>query len=503
MSDEPLESTTSGRRVMKLYVYSGLIIVALMMLAGITMRAEQAGWASGVSAGLFYALLTLHGAGMIVGLLLCGMGALWYLMCRHIHMSAPLAALACILQVVGVIGIVIATLFGGFAALYTFLDPLPYHGTWPDWSTGLFLISMGLVCAGWVIWSLQMLGGVMRAYGGLRGAMGWDFVFFHKSFTAAGRHPPPPEAFPALLSGIDGIIAGMAGMVLMVALIVRWLDPRVKIDPLWAKNLTYFFGHTIANVIIYMLAATIYVGIPYAAGRKYHTSIVLAIAWWTSTTLTMTNYFHHMYMDFAQPHAMSFFGEWSSYMSSLPVVVVTVFSALMIVWRSRTRWGLGAIFMYSGMVGWVVGGIAAEIDATIPFNTHLHNTLWVPAHFHTYLLGGCLLFAVGWVFLLLESRSRRRTSMFFRWVICTLVFGGMAVFLAGFYAAGAMGVPRRYAGYIFTGMPIGQLFAQIATIGAAVMIIGFILLFIEGLWLRLHRLTAMPSSPQPLVESIS
>ena len=37
-----------------------------------------------------------------------------------------------------------------------------------------------------------------------------------------------------------------------------------------------------------------------------------------------------------------------------------------------------------------MGGIAALLDATIPVNFDLHDALWVPAHFHTYLLEGVL-----------------------------------------------------------------------------------------------------------------
>lgn len=493
-SPASLASTTprAGRGVMKLYVISGLIIIAIMMLVGLTMRAAQANWVPNLSIGVFYDLLTLHGAGMIVGMAVCAMGAIWYLMRRHVPLNAPLMVLAWILTMLGVVGVIIATIFGHFAGLYTFLAPLPFHGTWPSWSTGVFLISMMLVNLGWMIFSLQMLGSVIRFKGGLRQAIAWDYIWHHKEFKAAGGQPPPPEAFPAFMTGIDGLIAGMVAMLLCVALIVRWIDASVLIDPLWAKNLTYSWAHTLANLIIYMLAAAIYVSMPYATRRPYHTSAVLVIGWWTSTVLTMTNYFHHLYMDFAQPGILSYAGELSSYMSAIPVTAVTVFSAFILVWRSGMRWTLGAIFLYTGLIGWVVGGIGAEIDASVPFNVHLHNTLWVPAHFHTYLLGGCLLFVLGWVFLLLESRSARRTSGFMRWSIGILVYGGMIAFLLGFYFAGAFGVPRRYA----IEPDPGALLAKIATAGASIMIVGFILALFEAVQLRRHRQTDLPLWPK-------
>jgi cytochrome c oxidase subunit 1 len=471
---------STGRSVMKLYLTSGLVLSALMMLVGLTMRMAQAQWIS-IQPTMFYELLTLHGAGMIIALVVCAMGGLWFLMRRRISLSAPLAVASWILIMLGVAGVVISVVFGHYAGLYTFLYPLPFIGSWPSWATGVFLIGMMLINMGWMIWCFQILGAVLRAYGSLRGALGWDFVWHPKAFAAAGREPPPPEAFPALVAGLDGLVTGMGAMLLGVALLVRWIDPRVLIDPLWAKNLTYFYMHALANLIIYMLAAFIYVGLSYATKREYHTSRVFVIAWWSSLVFILTNYFHHLYMDAsAQPRILQYVGELSSYLTAVPVTAVTVFGALMLVWRSRTRWTLGAVFLYSGLIGWVVGGIGAEIDASVPFNLHLHNTLWVPAHFHTYLLGGCLLFVLGWVFLLLESRSEHSTSKLMCWLIFTLSFGGMVAFLLGFYFGGASGVPRRYA----TQPLPGPLIAQFATIGAIIMLLGFTLAFFEGLRLR-------------------
>ncbi len=475
-----IDTDRNGRRVMNLFIGTGLGLVGLMLLVGLALRMSQAGWLP-LSAGSFYALLTLHGAGMIVALSMCGMGGLWRLMNRQKPLAASVAYGAYLLTVLGVAGVLIATLFGGFAALYTFLPPLPFHGNWPSWSTGVFLIGLALVNFGWMAWCLQMLRGVLRAYGGLRGALAWDMVWHRRAFDAAGGRPPPPEAFPALMAGFDGLIAGMDATLLCVALLVRWIDPRVIIDPLWAKNLVYFFAHTYANLIIYMLAALIYVGMPYATGRKYQTSAVLAVAWWTSMLLTMTNYFHHLYMDFVQPEPLQYLGELSSYLSALPVTAVTILGALALVWRSGMKWTLGAIFMYAGLVGWVVGGIGAEIDASVPFNFNLHNTLWVPAHFHTYLLGGCLMFVVGWAFLCVESRSLRHTATAMRWLVGLFTFGGMTWFLAGFYVGGAWGVPRRYA----TEPSPGPSLARLATVGAVIMLLGLALALVEAVRLRL------------------
>ena len=328
---------------------------------------------------------------------------------------------------------------------------------------------------------------VFARYGGLRGALGWDYIVNRRAFEAARSEVPPPQMFAAAVTAFDGLISTMAGMTVGVALIAHWLDPTIAIDPLWAKNLTYLFGHAIANLAMYMAVAGVYVGLPLCTKREYHTSPQLVVAWWGTLAFVLIAYFHHLYMDFVQLHVMQFIGEISSYLAAIPVLVVTVFGGVMLVHRSGLRWSLGAMFLYAGMIGWVVGGIGATLDATIPVNVELHNTLWVPAHFHTYLLEGVLLFVLGWVFVNLEQRSGERSSILVRWLAGLGVFGGGALFLLPFYAAGAAGVPRRYA---IEPAP-GPYFASLASIGALLFLAGFVVCLAEGIRLA-RRPSAVP-----------
>src|SRR5690606_41078339 len=90
---------------------------------------------------------------------------------------------------------------------------------------------------------------------------------------------------------------------------------------------------------------------------------------------------HPRSLAFVQPGPVQLRGVMASYLSAIPVAVVTVYGGLMLVWRSGMRWALGSIFMYAGLTGWILGGVGALLDAAIPFNVVFHNTLWVPAHF--------------------------------------------------------------------------------------------------------------------------
>jgi cytochrome c oxidase subunit I len=475
-------------RVMWTYIGTGMAIFALMALVGTALRAEQAGWL-GIDPGTFYSLLSLHGVGMIVAMAIAGLGLLWYLVSREVELDERVAFVAYGFFVAGVVCVIAAVVPGRYGALWTMLYPLPFVGTyWPSWATGAWLIGNALVMLGFMIWCGQILGALFVRYGGVRGMLAIDYVLHNRRFAQKGGEPPPPQMFAAAITAFDGFITGTVGLTIGTALIVRWLDPSVTLDPLWAKNLTYLFGHSFANLTMYMAVAAVYVALPLCTKRPYRTSPQLAVAWWATLLFVIIAYFHHLYMDFVQLQWMQYVGEIASYLAAIPVVVVTVYGGVMLVHRSGLRWSLGAMFLYAGMIGWVVGGIGAVLDATIPANLDLHNTLWVPAHFHTYLLEGVFLFLLGWVFVVLEQRADRSSSLVVRWLVGIGVFGGGAVFLRSFYVAGAAGVPRRYA---IEPAP-GPLFAGVATIGAILLLAGLILALIEGIRLARARPAASP-----------
>ena len=97
------------------------------------------------------------------------------------------------------------------------------------------------------------------------------------------------------------MLASAVGTTILIALIGKSIDSGVELDALWAKNLTYFFGHSYANLIIYLGAGMIYVLLPRYAGRPWKTTRPLAYGWLATLLLVTTAYGHHLYMDFVQP----------------------------------------------------------------------------------------------------------------------------------------------------------------------------------------------------------
>jgi cytochrome c oxidase subunit 1 len=468
---------SNARAVVWAYLATGLVLIGGLGIVGGLLRATQAQYVP-IDAATFYALLTLHGAGMLVATLILLIGAHWAMLREILSLRTSTLLAAFVPFLVGTLLVAVAVLIGHYATAWTFLYPLPFVGTfWPAWATGCYLFGMLLVGIGFGIYCFDSLAAITRTYGNLLNGLGLDTLF--PRLRRADGLVAPPTVLAATMVAIDGAITSMAGMVLSVALLAHWAVPTFPIDPLWAKNLTYFFGHSIANLTMYVAAGVVYGLLPSYTGRPWKTSNVLAVAWLTSLIMVLFAYPHHLYEDFVQPASLQLLGQTASYLASLPPAVVTIFGALLLMVGSRFRWTLGSIVLFGGLLGWTVGGIAALLDATIPFNFVLHNTLWVPAHFHTYLLGGVVLFGVAFVSNLVGEPPRLPLHV----KVGLALFGvGAAGFVAMFYASGLAGVPRRYA----VEPPPGIGLSQIAVWFVVALSVGLFLIGLDIVIRALH-----------------
>jgi cytochrome c oxidase subunit I len=428
------------RRLGLLFAATGVALIAAMGVLGLIMRLTQA-TVLGISPAWFYRLMTLHGAGMITGALLAMMGALWYVL----HASVPLRAgrmlMAYALTLAGVVAVLLATLFGGFGAGWTFLPPLPFYsaGQWSVWSESLFFVGNLLVGAGFCVFCVDVLEQTTATYGGLARTLGWHYL------RGREEKAPPPQAIAAAVVAIDGLISCAVGSTILLGLLGRTYDSKVGFDALVAKNLVYFLGHSIANLSIYLGAAAIYVLVPRYAGRPYEATKVFVAGWTGSLVFIATAYSHHLYMDFVQPTWADIISAVASYGALIPVAVITIYSMTMLIWGSAYQWTLASTLLYIGFAGWAIGGLGAVIDSLIPINFRLHNTTWVVAHFHTYLILTVVVWALAFLAHLLERDANRTSSRRVRtWTVALILLGGYGL-TGTWFVEGVLGIPRRYA----------------------------------------------------------
>lgn len=436
--DEMQENDGLSASVLVYLLTSGVVIVVLM-LAGALMRMAQ-GALIEIDPEIFYQLMTAHGTGMVGIAGLGGAAVMWHFLGKQVALREGAMWINYALFMIGVVLILGSIFVTGFASGWTFLYPLPAMsaGIWEPEAAALFMGGLAIIGVGFLVLHLECARAITASYGNLAKALGWPQLFLKRDL------PMPAASVVAstmvLIVNIAGIVSGAT--VLMMSL-VNLFVPEFEIDPLLAKNLIYFFGHVFINATIYMAVIAVYEILPRYARRPWKVNRVFLAAWTASTLMVMIVYPHHVLMDGVMPDWMLIMGQVISFTSGMPVLVVTAFGALMLVHRSGIRWDAASSFLMLSMFGWSAGVIPAIIDGTIVVNRVMHNTMWVPGHFHLYLLLGMVAMLLGFMHYVNNQRGHRSTwfdqSVFTVYAVAGFGFCYMFLF------SGQASIPRRWA----------------------------------------------------------
>ena len=459
------------------YVAAAGLVLLLMMLLGLAMRLAQAQWLS-LDSSLFYVLMTMHGAGMVGVGGLGGVAIMWYFVRQYVPVSTPIFLTNLVLFTIGALCILGAGFIGGFAAGWTFLFPLPAISgfQWSAAAAAAYLVGLLVIGVGFLLFYLDVARAIIGVYRGLGNALG-----IKQALGLAPATDGPPAAVTAstmvLIVNIIGLVFGAAVLALSL---VNLYVPSFALDALAIKNMIYFFGHVFINATIYMAIIAVYELLPVYTQRPWNTNRVFYLGWIGSTLMVLTAYPHHLLMDFVMPTWILIAGQIISWCSGLPVALITAFGALTNVYRSGIRWDTISGLLFAGVMGWIVGGIPAIVDATIPINGLMHNTMWVPGHFHTYLLG---MMAMLLGFATFITRGRTASGLGGGPIGFWLYLFGSAIFVLAFLAGGSAGVPRRYAVHLPGWLP----YDRVGALGA-VMIVAGALLLVSGTLIRLRAI---------------
>jgi len=467
----PPPASISGQSVVTVYTAITAVVLALLMLFGLAMRASQAGVIT-LPPDRFYQLLTAHGIGMVAISGLGGAAVMWFFLARYVALSRAIliANLACFLA--GVVLVLGAIFIGGFAAGWTFLFPLPAHslGAWGTSATSAYLAGVLLVGVGFLLLYLDTGRAIIRRYGSLGKALGWP-----QAFGRSSAEPPPPAVVASTVATIINIPAIAIGAVILTISLINALAPEFRVNALLAKNLTYFFGHVFVNSTIYMSVIGVYEILPTFTGRPWKATRPFLIAWTATMLMVLAVYPHHLFMDYANPRWASVLGQIVSYTSGLPVLGVTAVATLANVYRSGMKWSVTSSLLFISIVGWSVGVIPAIADGTIAINRVMHNTLWVPGHFHMYLLLGVVAMQFGFMYFLTAAKGAA-DGVIDRAAVWAYLVAGLA-FAIVFLAGGAMSVPRRWAVHEVQWMGLdllGVAFALVTVAAVSVFVVSFL-----------------------------
>lgn len=480
MSDIALERGGAGVRAgqvpaigaVKVTLALGGAVIILMMIFGLTMKLAQGGLMA-LDPGLFYQIMTAHGIGMVGAAGLTGAAIMWFFLARHVELTGWVYNAMLGLSLAGIVCILASIFVWGYAGAWTFLYPLPLQsgGVWEPTAAALYLLGLMFVGVGFLLYYLEAGRAIMQRYGSFARAMGWPLLF-----TGTQDDAPPPtvvaSAVVTLFNGL-GIVVGAA--VIGISFINLYA-PAFAIDALLAKNMIYFFGHVFINASIYMAVIAVYEIIPEYTGRPWKASRLFMGAWAATLLFVLAVYPHHLLQDTAMPAWALVVGQVISYASGIPLIAVTTFSLLAYLYGSGMRWDLASALLATGVFGWCAGSIPAILDSMITINKVMHNTLWVPGHFHFYLLLGEVAMVWGFMVWLTRQSADERLAGASAVSYGTYFLGGLG-FVIAFLVAGASSVPRRWAVHEADWMGINQVsvvFALLAIAGATMFLVRFV-----------------------------
>lgn len=267
-----------------------------------------------------------------------------------------------------------------------------------------------------------------------------------------------------------------------------------KVDPLLNRTLFWLTGHAI--VYAWLLPAYIswYALLPRQVGGKIMSDTLTRVVFILFLLLSVPTGFHHQYTDpgisttMKAFHAVLTFGVfYPSLATAFSVVAALEMGGRsrggtgLLGWIRTLPWGdpsVGAQVL--AMITFVFGGITGLINASYTVNQVVHNTTWVPGHFHMTVGSAVALTFMGvayWLVPYLTGRKLwgRGVAVAQGWIYTV----GVLIFARGMISGGLQGMPRRtfIAEASYTSSSWG-LAGALTGIGGSLMTLAVVLFFV-------------------------
>ncbi len=336
-------------------------------------------------------------------------------------------------MVVGLLMAAVPLLGNAATVLYTFYPPL--QASWA------FYLGLTLVVVGsWI-----------EGYG------------FYLTLRAWRKDNPgvrsPFIAFGGILNMAMWQIATLGVAVEILTMLLPWSFGWIDAtDPQLARTYFWFTGHPL--VYFWLLPAYVswYGMLPKQAGGKLFSDSLARLAFWLFLVTSVPVGFHHQYVDPGVPQAWKWIHAVLTYGVAFPSLLTAFTVIASLEYAGRKRGG-------TGLVGWIralpwkdpsvaaqllagilffFGGIGGITNASYNLNLIIHNTAWVPGHFHLTVASAVTMSFMGITFWLVpyvtgKKLYRPRMALAQIWVW----FVGMVIFSNAMHVLGLLGAPRR------------------------------------------------------------
>ena len=248
----------------------------------------------------------------------------------------------------------------------------------------------------------------------------------------------------------------------VLVLLLPWSMGLTKdINVTLARTLFWFFGH--ALVYFWLLPAYImyYTILPKLAGGKLYSDLAGRIAFFLFLLLSIPVGVHHQFSDPNIDRDTKFFQSLLTFGVALPsfITAFTIAASLEYAgkkgeapgwfgWMKRLPYldfnNYLFAYLICGLILFIFGGLTGIVNASYQLNNMVHNTAWLPGHFHMTVAGPVFLGIIGMsLYLVSKLKGKKVFLPRVNVIIPYLWMIGVLIFSTGLMWGGLIGEPRR------------------------------------------------------------
>jgi len=305
----------------------------------------------------------------------------------------------------------------------------------------------------------------------------------------------PLLAFMCVASYAMWNLASLGIATLFIGFLLPWsIGWLGGVDPLFNRALFWYTGHAI--VYVWLLPAYIswYALVPKQVSGKLISDPLTRLVFIMFLLVSVPTGFHHQYTDpgistgMKAFHAVLTFGVfYPSLATAFSVVAALEMGGRarggtgLLGWIKKLPWSDPSVSaQLLAMLTFVLGGITGLINASYIVNQLVHNTAWVPGHFHMTVGSAVALSIIGiayWLVPYLTDRKLwgRKLAVAQSWIYTI----GVLIFSRGLISGGLEGMPRRT--YMAEATYSGEgweLAGALTGIGGSLMTLSIVMFFI-------------------------
>ncbi|MFP4625967.1 MAG: b(o/a)3-type cytochrome-c oxidase subunit 1 [Natronomonas sp.] len=487
-TDAPyLDRFPEEAQVVRTALWSAFISLGLGGLFGIIQTLHRVDYVRFIDSADYYAVLTLHGVLMVITFTIFFLvGIFTWAVTRSL--DRPLESIRftrgwLITMIVGGILAAIPMLSSFFdsiplsaAVLFTFYAPIQAH---PLFYIGLAVFIVGTWLAG--------------------------FDWFRTWWNWRTENPDeriPLQAFMVLVTMLMWYIATLGVVVSVLVFLLPWsLGIFDNVNALLTRTLFWYFGHPVVYFWLMPAYMMWYTVLPKISGGRLFSDPLARVVFVLFLLLSTPVGIHHQYVDPGIAEGFKFLAMTNTMFLLLPSLLTAFTVVASIEHGARQRGGTGYLSWLSALpwrdpaftgmalagLMFAAAGFSGMVNAGMNLNYLVHNTLWVPGHFHLTVGTAVALTFMATTYWILPQLTRRRVySRPIALLQVVMWFVGMVFMSNAMHRAGLLGIPRRTAEPQYTGFAfdagvtsVGELNAQIA-IGGTLLFTSLVL-FIANL----------------------